>query len=1178
MKEGAPIPVELTRPTASPRLDTGVIFMAETTVLEETQNELQEVTKDSEKNQRKIGVEKKPTKSTKSPEELWEAWRKALGGDMQNRETKEAVAAAVQLGIEPDRTRKGEEGNPEAVEVFANASLAENARIQKASEILGEVLTPQQQEAILKAHEYGKNGVYELDFSQLREKQRILTKEGGFTKEQARVLIEAGIAARVTPENPTVYDPDSYTDPQAKALADFVNKREDRSDADRITVNDSTLREAHDIAQEARKQNILRGVREPEELRAIGEQFLRDLRSVGSSDEEIRRHLQLYLMGPDLDLLSKDNGEGAMEWLNSQFDLIFQGAASGQELDSPVLRQVESKVPYAIAYLTHTFADRPDIEKRFFAAFSIRQKLMIMRVIIGQKNKESLPGAAGQLREHGLLASFGFENQNVRRLFVRMNEKLDDMRLNVARGGLEKKVTAEMVQHMLRELEVEEVTLLENLKKGNPFWEMVQHMKADPRKGDGGNDDVARQREARNAITRSIRTAYDLFISSQREGIIVARGRHSMVDPEGYRSVPSAMFSFLNPETMMWGGWDMKNAEALLFFDRLKIDMADEALEERGLKRDALHDADKSEYGGRLIRDLSPISDFFSGSWRTAPMTKQLEELMTFKILAQPTIEKWQDSYKGITQAQIKDLLNEQPIVLRGVDADGNETTQNISPTDKGLEEEIDALKKKFAKREDKDEQGEIRDAEVKDAEKKGKELAKQFGLFIQLRNAGNGEDMRINKKDDKTGEYARDKARDVWQKIAKSKPEEIIRILRDRLPVKRTGADWHDDDDLGSLEERFVEILGLDAGKGKKLRNAMKTGDGERPFDIFREKYGPIITMLRERAMREQVPRVVNFTVLDAEEQELVNLAIATPGAAGKLMEAYAAMQEYIREQQITNSLTHRNEHVIDLLVDDYRFEDIYNRVISVDDIFQDEIEEPPKIAGLLSVSEVIATDPAGDGLRRTMNDAIDGMAAQDGLYKFIKTEDPEGKMEAAQEYAAAIGNANGQAAIAKAIRFTYGSYLDLTKPYYWLDVVGVKKLPFRMKTANIMDIYGPEAHVMEREEIRTFIDEKLRSLLVSSAGKKELKDKIEYERGLITADELERRKKKYLSENEKLLESLKKRIGVTAGDEIKTKALQVIFFILLAMAGAALAASASVALEESTGGTGSGGGGGAH
>lgn len=77
-------------------------------------------------------------------------------------------------------------------DVEQNASLPPEARLAKAQELLGKELSPEQQSAILKAHEVGSSGEGKFTKAELLEKARILD-EAGFTKEERRVLMENGI-------------------------------------------------------------------------------------------------------------------------------------------------------------------------------------------------------------------------------------------------------------------------------------------------------------------------------------------------------------------------------------------------------------------------------------------------------------------------------------------------------------------------------------------------------------------------------------------------------------------------------------------------------------------------------------------------------------------------------------------------------------------------------------------------------------------------------------------------------------------------------------------------------------------------------------------------------------------------------------------------------------------------
>lgn len=90
---------------------------------------------------------------------------------------------------------------PEEDEVIVNASLSPEERLKEAGQLLKTKLTPEQEAAVLKAHneaadELGKDegpvGVYNYKEGQLKRKAEIL-KEAGFNKEQRRELMESGL-------------------------------------------------------------------------------------------------------------------------------------------------------------------------------------------------------------------------------------------------------------------------------------------------------------------------------------------------------------------------------------------------------------------------------------------------------------------------------------------------------------------------------------------------------------------------------------------------------------------------------------------------------------------------------------------------------------------------------------------------------------------------------------------------------------------------------------------------------------------------------------------------------------------------------------------------------------------------------------------------------------------------
>lgn len=80
-------------------------------------------------------------------------------------------------------------------EMRKNSQLEPSARQAEASKVLGRELTPEQNRAILEAHELGADGVGEYSMRELVAKRKILT-EAGFTKAEANLLMDKGITGR----------------------------------------------------------------------------------------------------------------------------------------------------------------------------------------------------------------------------------------------------------------------------------------------------------------------------------------------------------------------------------------------------------------------------------------------------------------------------------------------------------------------------------------------------------------------------------------------------------------------------------------------------------------------------------------------------------------------------------------------------------------------------------------------------------------------------------------------------------------------------------------------------------------------------------------------------------------------------------------------------------------------
>lgn len=124
---------------------------------------------------------------------------------------------------------------PQEEEVFANAAIqSREERISVAQQLLDRELTPEEQDALWRAHKIGegpedrgkdsrKPGVYNYTTEQVAKKARILA-EAGFSPKERRMLLEAGIAgAAAPPEAFDEFDVADYTGTPLAPLAEELN-------------------------------------------------------------------------------------------------------------------------------------------------------------------------------------------------------------------------------------------------------------------------------------------------------------------------------------------------------------------------------------------------------------------------------------------------------------------------------------------------------------------------------------------------------------------------------------------------------------------------------------------------------------------------------------------------------------------------------------------------------------------------------------------------------------------------------------------------------------------------------------------------------------------------------------------------------------------------------------------
>lgn len=674
-----------------------------------------------------------------------------------------------------------------------------------------------------------------------------------------------------------------------------------------------------------------------------------------------------YLQPQDIELLRR----APIVWLNNQFDTLYRLTQEGQELTSPVVNNMQTVVSEAIRFLQYV---NPEMLDRFQTLFTTRFNLMSMRTVMGYRNIENIQSTAFRLRTHGLLYGLTFEDRKVASMFHRMHELLEDTRLKG--GGTLHHVDNEMVSKLQNTLIEEQKDLAE---KGVGLFADVPQ---DTREAD---------------ITRTVRTAYDIFVSSQRQAVIVARGRRLSGDI-GYASDPIGALNVYNLEDLLAEKFDIWNAHDEEFVREMKLDLADVSLREKDTDPKTVSEEEKEELGRKLFRDLFLIPDFFSSGWRIDGILKSLEERI-------------------------------------------------------------------------------------------GEEKAEDFALFMRLKYARGANQNETTEA-----------RRNIWEKITKYRPEEIIRLFRERR------------------EDRIAPLFREASFQSVSINN----------YDEFKTKYGSVLSFLRQQGFRQDVPVQIDMGSLSPEQIPTIDMGELGQVEGNQVVSMFKAMQSYIEENGLIN-----------LLLTDSRFDDVYTRTLLVDDVLLDRLESSEN--GLVPISEQYAADQGGDALVRIWSDTASAIKGGTSLIAFVKTENPDQKTKAAEEFAEATSQYNGQGARARCIRFTIGTFLNLSKANFIWDAVGVGKLPFRTAMSKIEKIYGPQARPLSRDVLRDQLD-KIHVLLVSAL------DKETPEEMALPKEEREKRRSQKREEAEKTYKELEKRLEVTLGDTVKRRILSFLLYLILA------------------------------
>jgi len=373
-------------------------------------------------------------------------------------------------------------------------------------------------------------------------------------------------------------------------------------------------------------------------------------------------------------------------------------------------------------------------------------------------------------------------------------------------------------------------------------------------------------------------------------------------------------------------------------------------------------------------------------------------------------------------------------------------------------------------------------------------ERTKDLALFLRLtRNLSDANDFSTRPE--------------IWRRIAEIRPEEMVRLYRERTM-----------DENGAVNPALERQLGnFFSGSAFDGFRVYKTGgnqtteiDGIATYDKFKQEFGAIIQLVRQNAYNTDF-RAIRIGETGERGLSDADKAIIAKyfggGAAGlarveQLQRMYAHFTEVatagtveiykegeilpggrvIKKGDIHIGKAKSGSGVIHDLLDFDTFEDIYTRTLLVDDALLGILDRPSETILPLSETWTPGGEVAQDPLVRNFGDLEHAANAAAKLIGFVYTEDMKARLEAAMEFAEEASQYGGQTTRSECIRYTVGTLLEMQKiPIAW-DALGVGKLPFRQVMTIIERIYGPHAQTMSRGDLRKELDSR-RSVLSPEA-----------------------------------------------------------------------------------------------
>ncbi|MCL5019810.1 MAG: hypothetical protein M1426_05000 [Patescibacteria group bacterium] len=820
----------------------------------------------------------------------------------------------------------------------------------------------------------------------------------------------------------------------------------------------------------------------PEDGDGNGDDIDANIRRVlrgGAQGAEMGGSFNLYLTRNDQEQLERD----PFAWLESKFDMIYDFADQGQELNSPVLSQLQNIFTFASTYLVELGAvsgaehkpSKQDVTE-FISTFTTRLNLIFMRSSVDHKNLDGVKQMAERLQTHGLLSALAMENGNVHRMYTRMGELLEDKRLaqedaigRLQRPGLTKE-ERERIEIEINQLHIRP-TMMSGLQDSliteqfdlaatgvGPYSQAYAEAKA--LHGEGGEAEKKIRDAVESQIRRAVRTAYDVFVVSQRQAILVSRG-HVLPGADRYMSDPAALMNVFNQEDLLTSKYSIYNVVTEKFLNEIKLDMARSRLKDKAKGRTT---KELLDFGTRLFRDLYAVPDFFSSSWRV----------------------------NGILRA-IDDRL-----------------------TPKGLSNRKD-----------------------------------DFALFLRLKQS---------KASEEKGSFTSEEQDrlSVWERIAEIRPEEIIRLYRERAigdpALEAQLGEFFAASDFDGIRQYKVDehgnpVYALDRNEKPILDSEghqIRVVDAFRTYDEFKKQFGPIVQLLRQNGYQEfRALRIGSEGFTDAEKALIKTYFDGDETKAGQLQRMFAQFTKVAARKEDLDTIKREElrdkegkvtgkgkvisgQGVIYQLMTNDKFEDIYVRTLLVDDALLDILESSED--GIMPISKTWSSEPSTDALVRCYNDMEHAIKAGSALLNFVYKEDSGKRIEAAEQFAEETSQYNGMEGRAKCIRYTVGTLLNLSKQDLLWDGLGVGKLPFRMAMSKIEKIYGPQAQPISRDTLLLELD-RIHTLLIAAVDT------------TLTGEKRE----KAIKDSDDVYQELRILLETTPKDMVKRRAISFLFFLIL-------------------------------